>query len=82
MRTHRTSPTISVRVNGADRRLEPGVTVTDVVAVVRPAAVDDSGRPRGVAVAVDEHVVPRPQWDSTTLDDGAVIEIVSATPGG
>lgn len=76
------SPTIGVRVNGADHRVEPGTTVTDLVAAVRPAAVDDAGRPRGVAVAVDEQVVPRPQWDATTLDDGAVVEIVSATPGG
>ncbi len=75
-------PTISVRVNGDVRRLDAGTTVTDVVAAVRPAAVDDSGRARGVAVAVDEQVVPRPQWDATTLDDGAVVEIVSATPGG
>ncbi|GAA2073573.1 hypothetical protein GCM10009821_09860 [Aeromicrobium halocynthiae] len=82
MSTHRTSTTIGVKVNGVDRSLEPGATVTDVVAAVLPAAVDDAGRPRGVAVAVDEHVVPRPQWDSTILDDGAVVEIVSATPGG
>lgn len=77
-----TSPTVGVRVNGADRRLEAGTTVTALVAAVRPSAVDDDGRPRGVAVAVDEQVVPRPQWDSTQLDDGAVVEIVSATPGG
>ena len=75
-------PIISVRVNGDVHRLDAGTTVTDVVATVRPAAVDDSGRARGVAVAVDEQVVPRPQWDATTLDDGAVVEIVSATPGG
>lgn len=74
--------TMSLRVNG-ERRDEPaGTTVARLVAGVLPAAVGDDGRPRGVAVAVGETVVPRQAWESTELCDGDVVEIVSATPGG
>ena len=36
---------------------------------------------RGVAVAVDQAVVPRSSW-ATTLSDGAHIEVVTAVQGG
>ena len=37
---------------------------------------------RGVAVAVDAEVVPRGQWESTMLQDGARVEILRAIQGG
>jgi len=33
-------------------------------------------------VAVDAAVVPRGEWDTTTLDDGAQVEILRAIQGG
>ncbi|WP_292981093.1 sulfur carrier protein ThiS [Mycobacterium sp.] len=36
---------------------------------------------RGIAVAVDQAVVPRSRW-STALSDGADIEVVTAVQGG
>lgn len=36
----------------------------------------------GVAVAMDGHVVPRSAWKSTTIHEGAVIELVEAVQGG
>jgi sulfur carrier protein len=38
--------------------------------------------PRGIAVALDREVVPRGQWESTTLGDGARLEVVHAVQGG
>lgn len=38
--------------------------------------------PQGVAVAVDAEVVPRAEWPSRRLPDGAVVEIVTAVQGG
>ena len=37
---------------------------------------------RGVAVAVDGEVVPRAQWDSLALSDGAHVEVLTAMQGG
>jgi sulfur carrier protein len=37
---------------------------------------------KGVAVALNGQVVPRAQWESTTLKDGDVIEVVRAFQGG
>ena len=37
---------------------------------------------RGMAVAVDATVVPRGEWGSTQVRDGARVEIVTAVQGG
>jgi sulfur carrier protein len=36
----------------------------------------------GIAVAVDAEVARRAVWPTQTLDDGAHVEIVTATQGG
>jgi len=40
------------------------------------------GAPRGVAVAVNDMVVPRTQWAARRLAPGDAVEIVRATQGG
>lgn len=37
---------------------------------------------RGIAVAVDREVVPRSEWASRTLADGASVEVLTAVQGG
>jgi sulfur carrier protein len=37
---------------------------------------------RGMAVAVDAEVVPRSEWSTTRVADGARVEIVTAVQGG
>src|ERR1700753_2770750 len=37
---------------------------------------------RGVAVALDGEVVPRSEWESTALRDGAAVEVLAAIQGG
>jgi sulfur carrier protein len=37
---------------------------------------------RGVAVAVDAEIVPRGEWDSFLVPDGATVEILTAVQGG
>jgi sulfur carrier protein len=37
---------------------------------------------RGVAVAIDGDVVRRSEWSATSIEDGGVIEIVTAVAGG
>lgn len=64
-----------VTVNGRTRVLDPGATVADVVAaeVVTTA---------GVAVAVNESLVPRSRWSATALAGGDRIELLRAAQGG
>jgi sulfur carrier protein len=68
---------VRVTVNGAGRELHDGATVADVAALlgVRP------GEP-GVAVALDDAVVPGSDWTTTRVPHGASVEIVRATAGG
>jgi sulfur carrier protein len=69
--------TVQVTVNGLPRRLPHGATVGSIVAEL-------TGYPggRGVAVAVGGEVVPRGAWSSTSVPDGAEIEVVNAVQGG
>ncbi len=46
------------------------------------ALLESLGYPdRGIAVAVDQAVLPRSDW-TTTLSDGAQLEVVTAVQGG
>jgi sulfur carrier protein len=72
-----------VIVNGQRRELPPEATVLNVVELL----ADDGGRSRptagrGVAVAVDGEVVPRDDWSSTGLGEGARVEVLAAIQGG
>jgi sulfur carrier protein len=66
-----------VLLNGEAAELADGATVQ--------AAVDSLDLPasgRGVAVAVDAEVVPRTEWDTHELRDGARVEVLRAIQGG
>ena len=68
---------MKVLLNGSETDLGDGATVqTAVDALDLPAAG------RGVAVAVDAEVVPRTQWQTHALNDGARIEVLRAIQGG
>ena len=68
---------MNVTLNGDARELRDGARLADAIAA--------SGAPadrRGVAVAVDGEVVPRSEWDTTPLSDGAHVEVLQAVQGG
>jgi sulfur carrier protein len=63
-----------IRVNAEDVVVDENMTVA--------ALLQSLGYPdRGVAVAVDQAVLPRSRW-ATALSDGANIEVVTAVQGG
>ncbi len=66
-----------VVLNGSAAELADGATVREAI-----EALDLPAEGRGVAVAVDAEVVPRTQWDTHELNDGARIEILRAIQGG
>lgn len=63
-----------IRVNGADDQFLDE-TVSELV---RRRFIE----PRGIAVAVNGNVVRRSEWETTSIPDGASIEIVTAAAGG
>jgi sulfur carrier protein len=70
-----TQDVISVVVNGQPRELPGTATVADVV-----AATSASGN--GIAVAVNDEVIPRGGWRTKTLRDRDRVEILTAVQGG
>ncbi|RAU99932.1 sulfur carrier protein ThiS [Mycolicibacter senuensis] len=59
---------------------EKQVEVADATTVA--ALLASMGYPdRGIAVAVDQAVLPRSRW-ATALSDGARLEVVTAVQGG
>jgi sulfur carrier protein len=67
---------MTVRVNGDALELAGDATVADAVRTL----VEHSER--GVAVALDGDVVPRSEWETTVLRDGAHVEVLRAVQGG
>jgi sulfur carrier protein len=65
---------VIIRVNADDFEVDDHTTVA--------ALLQSLGYPdRGIAVALDQAVLPRSGW-ATTLSDGAQIEVVTAVQGG
>jgi sulfur carrier protein len=66
---------MNVVVNGEPRDVHPGTTVADVVALL--------GRRReGLAVALNDDVVPRSFWVATKLHEEDRVEVLTAAAGG
>ena len=68
-------------VNGEPYPLDGPLPLADLVARLLPDLVVD-GAPQGVAVALDDAVVPRGAWRTTTVRPGDRVEVVTAVQGG
>lgn len=66
--------TIQIRLNGDRFALDAPATVASLVAVRKP-------RPP-FAVELNKTLVRRPQYESTELDEGDAVEIVTLVGGG
>lgn len=65
---------ITVTVNGTTVSLPDNATVADVAAL--------QGLTGGAAIAVNDKLVRRSDWDTFPVTDGAVIIIIKAAYGG
>jgi len=66
-----------IKLNGTDANVDAGVHLIDVL---RTLGIETETQ--GVAVAMNDHVVPRREWTSHTMKDGDVVEIIRAVQGG
>jgi sulfur carrier protein len=69
--------TIEIRINGHVSAVDANATVADVV---RLHGVDE--HTSGVAVAVNDTVVPKREWPSRRIAAGDAVEIIRAVQGG
>lgn len=67
---------ISVRVNDEPRSFDRDVTVLGALKKLGLA------ERRGIAIAIDDTVVTRSQWETRTLAEGQRLLIIQATQGG
>jgi sulfur carrier protein len=73
-----TGQQLTITVNGTPHDVDAGTTIGAVTQSLTPQAAAS----RGMAVAVNDAVVPRGAWHSTTLAAGDRVEILTAVPGG
>lgn len=70
-----TQVAIGITVNGEDHLLTENTTMTRLL--------DKLGMPeKGIAVAVDGAVLPKSRWNSTEVQKGWTIDILTAVQGG
>ena len=78
---------LSLIINGEAATVPDDWSVRDLVADRTGREVSDDGKAEdgsslGVAIAIDEAVVPRSRWAQTQLTNGARCEFVTAVQGG
>ena len=76
-----TETTIPITVNGDDRTVPDGYPLTDLL---RDLEIDpeNDAETSGVAVALNESVVHRQDWDDVRLAEEDRVEVIQAQPGG
>jgi sulfur carrier protein len=73
---------MNVIVNGERRELPADATVASVLELLGKDGGSPAAASRGVAVALDNEVVPRGRWSATPLREGARVEVLAAIQGG
>jgi thiazole synthase len=68
---------MKIELNGEQAELAESATLVEAALA---AGAPESRR--GVAIALDGEVVPRSQWGSTPLREGAAVEVLAAIQGG
>lgn len=66
-------------VNHEDRTSDGPVTIAEVV---RQETGDDIAEAKGLAVALNQTVVPRSRWNEQQVNEGDEIDLLVAVQGG
>ena len=68
---------MKIRVNGKEKTVNPNLNVHDLL-----IALELNPAQSGIAVAVDQEVIPKTTWQSTELRENSEVEIIRAVQGG
>lgn len=67
---------IQVSINGKNYTFKEDISISEAIQLI------ESLPKRGIAIALNNHVVPSSQWESKILSDGDKITIIKAFYGG
>ena len=67
---------MKIKVNKREKIMPDNISVSELIKLL---SYSDTS---GIALAIDEEVIPKAKWDNTKLSDGANITIIQATCGG
>ncbi len=66
---------MKVIINGQPHQVDNGVSVSELLVQLNAGT-------KGVAVAIQGHIVPRSQWETYIISEGEDITLIRATCGG
>ncbi|HLP03891.1 MAG TPA: sulfur carrier protein ThiS [Paludibacter sp.] len=67
---------MTIRINDEQTAVPEGTTINDLVYIILQL------QPAGMAVAVNESIVPRHSWEASQLQAGDKVLIIKASQGG
>lgn len=68
---------MKIRINNVDHVIaKDDVALTEVIAILK------LNSNKGLAMAIDNKVISKKEWDSTLLKEGNSITVIKATQGG
>ena len=73
-----TGTAIDITLNGESRTIQADANIADVL---REMDLDPS-RPKGIAVAVNDEVVAKREWETVAISEGDRVEVITARQGG
>lgn len=69
---------MKIQVNGQEKLFNKQTSL-NLIDILEEFDVKEQ---RGIAIAVNDQVIPKSRWTQAELADGDVIEIIRATQGG
>ncbi|TDI71933.1 MAG: sulfur carrier protein ThiS [Bacteroidetes bacterium] len=69
---------IDIVVNGSKSEVQKGSTIEDLLQIIDI----DINNATGIAIAINSEIVRRPEWKGRELNEGDVVELVTARQGG
>ncbi|MGH7404595.1 MAG: sulfur carrier protein ThiS [Candidatus Methylomirabilales bacterium] len=66
---------MQIRLNGQARDVSDGITITGLLHELRV-------RPERVAVLINQGIIKKPSYGSTTLREGDAVEVLTVMAGG
>jgi len=68
---------MNIKLNGEDKLIEAAISLNEFV-----LSQLNGKEPKGIAVALNEMIIPKQEWGSTEINENDSIEIVHAVQGG
>ena len=68
---------MKIHVNGEEKTVRPNLNIHDLL-----IALELNPTQAGIAVAVNQEVIPRTAWQATALCENSDVEVIRAVQGG